>query len=1458
MLLRTFIAAFGILCVAVNTGQAREDLILVEAEAFGDTGGWVVDQQFMDQMGSPYLLAHGLGVPVQDAVTQIAINSAGEYRVWVRTRDWVAPFKAKGAPGKFQLIINGKPLQTVFGTEGEKWHWQDGGTISLEGNVGLKLKDLTGFEGRCDAILFSKNHDFKPPHDGTELESLRGKLLGWNRTPEFGGQFDLIVVGGGIAGTTAAITAARLGMQVALVQDRPVLGGNGSSEVRVWPHGFTNHEPYPRVGDVVNELVPYQNVKSVDDSKIPIAFDDRTKTELARAEANLTLLLEQRVNAASAVDGNIQSVTAQHTRSGRRTLLKARWFLDSTGDGVLGALVGADYEFSKKGLMGSTNLWSVGEVNQNEHHLRCLCEDDENPYSLNFKASKEPQPFPRCPWAADLSEVNFPGRPGTKTFGVEGIKQLGNWFWESGFNRNTIEDAEWIRDQNLRAMYGAWDVLKNVDGLYPNHRLKWAAYIAGKRESRRLMGDVVLTADDFRDETKFADAAFPCTWHIDVHSPHPDYFEEDDKDAFFSTYTRGKEYEYKGPYWAPYRCLYSRNVNNLFMAGRDISVSHDGLGPVRVMRTCGMMGEIVGMAAAVCKQRNCSPRQVYTSHLSELKALMTKGAGKQPLTIPTTRWLSQAIAGRDLVFEEVDGLVAVEAEHFFQQTQRQTRSFQLTHSDTSPSHDRNEDPNHADSASGGAYLEILPDTRRTHADKLIPGENFSNEPGKLAILHYKVHFNTPGRYYVWVRAYSTGSEDNGLHVGLNGKWPASGQRLQWCEGKHQWWWESRQRTQKNHCGERYKIFLDIEKPGQHTISFSMREDGFEFDRWLMTKNREFARPLDAGPPTRVRSGKPPKPYPVVKPKTVLDSQPVTVVGEKKRWHKITLKCKGPQTGENAKPNPFRDFRLNAIFHHSATGKKYAVPGYYAADGNAADSSASSGNVWHVHFSPDETGQWSYELSLRKGPFIAASESKKLAESAGFFDGQTGSFEVEETDKQGADFRAHGRLQYVGEHFLRFAGTGEYFLKCGADAPENLLAYADFDGNFKKDGHGDQFIKTWEPHLKDFKDGDPTWANGKGKGLIGAVNYLAANQLNAMSFLTLNIKGDDKNVFPYTNYNERERFDVSRLAQWEKVFAHAQHQGIFLHFKTQEHENQGLLDGGGVGLHRKLYYRELIARFGHHLALNWNLGEENGEWGKQVTLGQDAVNRRAMTQYFHDHDPYRHLVVIHNGNQFYDLLGNKSKLTGVSVQTSQKDFSHVHGAILKWRNESNKAGKRWVVCCDEPGDAQFSLVPDSINPQHDDARINALWGTFMAGGAGIEWYFGYKHDHSDLTCQDWRSRQLMWDQCRHALNFFAGRSSGSTVSIPYHQMLPKDGLLTGKNYCLYKPKTLWLAYLKKGGSAELNLEGTTGSFSVSWFNPRTGEFFTPVGEPVDVESSDGKLKLDSPDDKDWLAVVRVKN
>jgi hypothetical protein len=457
-----------------------------------------------------------------------------------------------------------------------------------------------------------------------------------------------------------------------------------------------------------------------------------------------------------------------------------------------------------------------------------------------------------------------------------------------------------------------------------------------------------------------------------------------------------------------------------------------------------------------------------------------------------------------------------------------------------------------------------------------------------------------------------------------------------------------------------------------------------------------------------------------------------------------------------------------------------------------------------------------------------------------FHGKTGNFRISKTNKKAPDMRARGLLEYVDEHYLKFAGTGEYFLKCGADAPENLLAYRDFDGPFKEDGIKDNFIKSWKPHIRDWRPGDPTWQGDKGKGLVGAINYLASEGMNAFSFLPMNIEGDDCNVFPYTHYDERLNMDVSRLDQWEIVFAHGTKMGMYLHFKTLETENEMILDNGDLGPQRKLYYRELIARFAHHPALNWNLGEEINNASHEQKV--------AWANYFWTHDPYQHHIVIHNaGDPHYDMLGDASKLTGFSLQTSKPDFSQVHRRTRDYIDRSVKAGKPWVVACDEPGDATHGLITDVEDPTRDNARKNALWGNIMAGGAGIEWYFGYQHPHSDLTCEDWRTREKVWTQCRYALEFF------KKYEIPFWDMKCEDEMTENTDdYILCKPGKIYLIYLKHGGKVEINVP--SGRFTYGWFNPRTSEGLDSLLNTGSVNAGQ-RIELIAPDKNDWLLVIK---
>ncbi len=580
------------------------------------------------------------------------------------------------------------------------------------------------------------------------------------------------------------------------------------------------------------------------------------------------------------------------------------------------------------------------------------------------------------------------------------------------------------------------------------------------------------------------------------------------------------------------------------------------------------------------------------------------------------------------------------------------------------------------------------------------------------------------------------------------------------------------------------------------------------------------------------------------------SDAASLDGELLQWHKVTLTLDGPQASEDGDPNPFLDYRLQVAFRHGETGVSYNVPGYFAADGDAANTSATSGNKWRAHFSPDKVGKWTYAVSFRKGPGVAISDDEDAGSPVASVDGLRGSFEVAKTDKTGRDLRGRGRLDYVGKHHLQFAGTGEYFLKAGVDAPENFLAYRDFDGEFKTDGQKDNLVKDWGPHVQDWRQGDPTWQDGKGKGIIGVINYLASQGLNSFSFLTMNIEGDDRNVFPYTGYDERERIDCSRMDQWEIVFSHGAKMGMYLHFKTQEAENVHLLDDAELGPHRKLYYRELIARFAHHPALNWNLGEEVG-----LNSDPTTQDKKDWAEYFWTHDPYKHHIVIHNGDNHYDLLGSPdaggSHLTGFSLQTNRADFGNVHHRTLDYLRRSVESGRPWVVACDEPGDASHALITDSEDPTRDNPRKNALWGNLMAGGAGVEWYFGYRHPHSDLTCQDYRVREKMWKQSRIALEFFAAHE------IPFWDMANANERLSRRDaYCLCQPGRLYLVYVKNGGETTLDLSDVDGVFEIQWFNPRDGG--PPSTGSAAAVTGGGKRLIGQPPrdkDQDWLAILR---
>ena len=587
---------------------AHADTVLIEAESFDDWGGWVNDTQFMDQMGSPYLLAHGMGKPVVDAKTKFVV-AGGRYNVWVRTKNWTSFWHPDIGAGTFNLIINGEKLPNLLGCQGKgEWLWVKADDVTLkDGENTLALHDCDGFDGRVDAIVFSTSARPMPIVAERESSRAAGKV-GFRRqtyvpNPESLPRFDLCVVGGGVAGICTAVSAARLGLSVALVQDRPVLGGNNSSEVRVHLGAYQNIPPYPRLGDVLAEFGP----KRGGNAESAANYEDDRKLAIIKAEKNIRLFLNEHVNGVKTNEmGRILSVRSINTKTGVATWFEAANFADCTGDGTVGYLAGADWRMGRE---------AKSETNEPDAPEKADMITMGASVQWNAGKTSGDASFPTRPWMLKtINEANC--SPHLK----------GDWWWEAGLGRDQIAEGEYIRDYGLLVAFSNWAFVKNVyskKAEFADKELKWVAYNAGRRESRRLLGDFILDQNHLRNKDFQPDGTCATTWTIDLHLPKTARESKFEGEPYQSNSLNEKIW----PYPIPYRCLYSRNVPNLFMAGRDISVTHIALGTTRLMRTHGMMGEVVGMAASICKKHGCNPRDVYTTHLNELKELMTKGVG---------------------------------------------------------------------------------------------------------------------------------------------------------------------------------------------------------------------------------------------------------------------------------------------------------------------------------------------------------------------------------------------------------------------------------------------------------------------------------------------------------------------------------------------------------------------------------------------------------------------------------------------------------------------------------------------------------------------------------------------------------------------------------------------------------------------------------------------------------------
>jgi len=605
---------------------------------------------------------------------------------------------------------------------------------------------------------------------------------------------------------------------------------------------------------------------------------------------------------------------------------------------------------------------------------------------------------------------------------------------------------------------------------------------------------------------------------------------------------------------------------------------------------------------------------------------------------------------------------------------------------------------------------------------------------------------------------------------------------------------------------------------------------------------------------------------------------VTLEGSRRCWQPLTLSFETTLDTHEllhaAQQNPFLDYRLQVRFTH-ADGETQVVSGFYAADGHAQDTGASAGNVWQAIFSPDRPGSWIWQAEFRTAPGIALEPERAGARADARIDGAFGSFRVLPADPGAPGFWGQGRLQYTGEPYFRFARTGAPFLKNGAGGPENFLAYYEFDGTQGNPLNAclaaPAHLHRYDAHAADFA-GDALamahlWAGTKGRNILGAIDYLAAQGVNSLYFITNSFHGDGMDVWPWVTPMDKLHFDVSKLAQWQRLFDYMSARGLQIQLVFEESENDQLpVSNGGLGYglttERRLYYRELVARFAHHPAVIWIIGDESNYLDEIPVMESMASAIRAL-------DPYRHPIAFHSKHpcygdcvepypsvflQYQPYFGFPD-FEASCFQTSPGGYNT---STVQLR-EGQALTRKWAQFGDEQS---LNATPENLVTN----RTRALWGNLMGGGSGVAWYPGNDYpeqyppgtdicDYFDLTAEDMRAFAGYWTQTRHAIEIFQAR-------LPFTEMRAQNSLASNvgsEDYVFVRPedagagiRAVYAVYRGTGAPTDLSIG--PGTHSVDWFDPRTGAgpfADTPLVGP-------GPQPLVPPSQgvgSDWLAIVR---